>query len=379
MAEDRKTDPALDDWDNIPLDPTANDDWDEGPAAPPQTPSDEPPVQSGEAPPPSTADDAPADDDFDDDDLDAPSPPLVEDAKPRADGQIGRDQGPFDAFLGENAEGENFVQPSATPFQPGEPAPEPAPAKGDDDKAEAQPGQGENQPEDESLESMFGLGSPLPKKVELDIEGTFFENLAAQETPAEILQESPSEEPAAQPEPAPADEEPPPAEPPPPVEPAPPEAPARHKIPLVKLLILALPALVVLAGLGWAIHRLFLYTPPPPPPILVIDPTVPAREMEPGALPLNPFYINFVGDPETIVEMAVQLFYNDVPDRELVEANLPLVREIIFRLTKNKGNQVVTSGELQRALRRELLQAINAALEAEAISYVQLTQFRILR
>jgi flagellar basal body-associated protein FliL len=142
---------------------------------------------------------------------------------------------------------------------------------------------------------------------------------------------------------------------------------------------MALPVLLLLGGLGWGVNHFFLYTPPPPPPPpLTIDPTVPARVPEPGEISLKPFYINFAGEPEIIVEMSVTLYYNDIPDQELIIANLPSVRGVIFRLTKNKGSQVVTSGTMQRALRQELIRAANAALGSEAISYVQLTQFRIL-
>ncbi|MDR2725718.1 MAG: flagellar basal body-associated FliL family protein [Candidatus Adiutrix sp.] len=391
MADEQKTDPALDDWDSLPLDPAA-DDWDAQPAKPAQpekqvqpeepAPSEEPAPPEEQAPPEKAPPSRPApmeEDDFDEeapgafldgltdglgDGLPNAAPAPEPEPEPQAKAQAEAPKPPaappklppppapgsFDAFLGENAgHGVGFVPPP--------PAAPKAPTPADKDA-----------PEGDSPDS--GPAAPLPQKVELDIEGIDLDDLVAAVDP--------EDEPAAPaPEPPPPAQE--PAAPAPAPEPPPPEAEAHHhRIPLAKLLILVLPALVVLVGLGFVIHRLFIHTPPPPPEVLVIDPTVPPREPEPGEVPLKPFYINFAGEPEVIVEMSAVLYYNDISDRELIEANLPSVREVIFRLTRNKGGQVVTNGGIQRALRQELRQAANEALGAEAISYVQLTQFRIL-
>jgi flagellar basal body-associated protein FliL len=141
---------------------------------------------------------------------------------------------------------------------------------------------------------------------------------------------------------------------------------------------LVVPGVLILVGLGWGAYRLLIHTPAPPPQVLVIDPSLPPPDPNPGEVPLERFLIPFAGTPEVIVEMSVTLYYNNVSDRELIVDNLPSVRAAIFHITRNKGSQVVTDGGLQRALRQELRQAANEALGAEAISYVQLTQFRIL-
>ena len=384
MADEQKTDPALDDWDNLPLDPAA-DDWDAPPAKPaleeatPEEPAqpelEAPPEET--APPPQSQPGPVDEDDFDDeapgsmdglldglgDDIPSPEPdpdpdpgpgPEPETPEPQAEAPKPKPApklppppppGAFDAFLGDHAgQGVGFTPPP--------------PAGPESEASDSEP------------------AASLPQKVELDIEGIFFDDLVAAtgqgDEPAAEEPAAPAEEAQAPAEETPAPDD--PAQAPPP----PPEAAPHHKIPLAKLLILVLPTLAVLVVLGLVVHRLFIHTPPPPPEVLVIDPAPSAREPEPGEIPLKPFYINFAGEPEVIVEMSAVLYYNDISDRELIEANLPSVREVIFRLTRNKGGQVVTNGGMQRALRQELRQAANEALGAEAISYVQLTQFRIL-
>jgi len=433
MAEERKTGPAPDDWDSLPLDPAA-DDWD----APPAKPEKQAPEKAEEAPFPPVSDDdfddeAPgpesppvSDDDFDDeapgpldsvldglgdedDDFDTPSPaaaefpepepPELEAPKPEAP-EVPEPPpaapkpppklppppppGAFDAFLGDNAGKEEVAAaPAKKPAPPPEPdledktaSPPPDP---EDESSEGESPESEP-PEDESPDSEpDATPHPIPPKVELDIEGIFLDELishppqdaeAAAEEPAPAAKKTPAppapaaaEKPAS-PAPAPAEE--------------PPEAAPHHKVPFLKLLTLVVPAILILIGLGWAVHRLFIHTPPPPPQVLVIDPSLPPHEPEPGEVPLKPFYINFAGEPEVIVEMSAVLYYNDISDRELIVENLPSVREVIFRITRSKGSEVVTNGGIQRALRQELLQAANEVLGAKAISYVQLTQFRIL-
>ena len=394
MADDKKPDPSLDDWDNLPLDPAA-DDWDDIPAASADSAKADLPkvdlTEAGEAageddfddPPPvpsaPAANDGPPPGPFDaflsgsaaeDDDFDDPPPSSV----PPADGAEPADgppPGPFDAFLGSRAEStDDFDAPSAAPFEIPVEVPVGPSVELEDEAVNDAPGGDVSADIDAAFNTLTPQEPPpaAAQKVELDIDGIFLENL---DTPHP---EQPKPEPASEPE-APAEPEKAPA-------PAGPdlseEVAVRRKVPLVKLLILVLPSLLVLSGLSFGVYRLFIYKPPPPPKPLVIDATVPFREPEPGELPLLPFYINFAGEPETIVEMSVMLYYNDAPDKDLIAANLPAVREVIFRITQSKGSQVVTSGEIQRTLRRELAQAANAALGAEAVSYVQLTQFRIL-
>jgi len=408
MADERKKDPTLDDWNSLPLDPTA-DDWDDEPAKPGPTaepgPADEPakPAEPAKA----AAPDKPADDwDEAPAEPDKPTEPgqAAEPDKPAEPGQAAEPDEP--AEPGQAAEPDKPAEPGQA-AEPGEPA-EPGQAAEPDKPADADEAPGPAAPpEDQASESASEAEAPgtseaapggpageednseaagadqsdeapepLPQKVELDIEGGFLEDLASM-----FPKDSRPEQPEAQDAP----EAPKPAAPPPPKT-APAPKPAQPPLepppkPRSRLKFLALlpPILMLLGGLGWFAHQHFNQAPPPPPPVLVIDPTVPPRgELEPGEMLLKPFYINFAGQPETIVEMTVMLYYNDTPDRELIEANLPVVREVVFRLTRNKGRQVVTNANLQRALRRELVKETNAALGAEAVSYIQLTQFRIL-
>ncbi|MCL2029839.1 MAG: flagellar basal body-associated FliL family protein [Deltaproteobacteria bacterium] len=384
MADDRKTGPVPDDWDSLPLDPTADDDWDEAPpeaASSPDLPADgdwdagqdglaelegalslaSPAADDDwdEEPAPTDHLDNPDDDDWDEAPSEAASPLPKAEPMPKEEPNVPSEAEDFDfpppelfdAFPEEKAgdEREQAAVPEA-------PVPDGADPESD-------------------LLSHLASGVALPKKVELDLEDDFLEDLASQVSGTANQPSEPSEEPAPEPEePAPSEEE-----PVPPEEPAEPEplAVRLRKIPKPLLLAALALLLLVLTGLGWGVHRLFFHSPPPR--ILVINPAVPQRDPEPGEVLLRPFYINFAGEPEAIVEMSVQLYYNDLPDRELIETNLPVVREAIFRLTRIKGSQVVTSGEMQRALRQELIRAANEALGAEAVSYVQFTQFRILR
>ena len=379
MADDKKPEPNLDDWDSLPLDPDS-DDWDDPPAAKPAasapTPppdddlDDEPPVAPPAEPesapdtlpddfdlPEPTADDfdAPADlppDDFDlpdpapADDFDAPvdEPKMPAPVLPpitAADDETDESDDDFGAHLAALSIDEHFP-PDGGDAPPASPV-EPEPAQDEE---------------------------PATKKVELDIEGIFLDD---HEEPSDSDGDMPDD---GGPEEAPPVE----AEAPPP---APPEAPAeegKKKIPRLKLLLIVGPAVLILAALGLGAYKLFFAAEPePPPPPLVIDPRPPHRDPAPGDMELNPFYVNFPGSPnETIVEMQVVLHYPDLPNKMVIDEKMPVIRDIIFRITQSKGAQVISNGELQRSLRQELADQANLALGGEHITYVQINQFRIL-
>lgn len=206
------------------------------------------------------------------------------------------------------------------------------------------------------------------KKVELDIEGIFLED----HEPPTAEMELPEPEPQLPEEPSLPETPPPVAE----------EAPAPKKIPKIKLLMLLVPALLLVCGLGLGFYKLFFSSSPGPegPAPLVIDPTVPPRDPQPGSLDLGAFYINFPGERgETIMEMTVVLHYKDLPDRAAIEARLPLVRDIIYLVTQGQGSQVISNGEAQRLLRQAAAEQANAALGGDHIDYVQISQIRILQ
>lgn len=206
------------------------------------------------------------------------------------------------------------------------------------------------------------------KKVELDIEGIFLED----HDPPIAEAEPPEPEPQLEEEPSPPEAPP----------PAPEEAPAPKKIPKIKLLMLLVPALLLVCGLAYGVYKLFFSSSSGPegPAPLVIDPTVPPRDPQPGSLDLGAFYVNFPGDRgETIMEMTVVLHYKDLPDRAAIEARLPMVRDIIYLVTQGQGSQVISNGEAQRLLRQAAAAQANAALGGDHIDYVQISQIRILQ
>ncbi len=483
MADEKKNDPNLDDWDSLPLDPDDTD-WDEpSPAAPPESPVERP--ESPDAGRGPQADEMVSHDDLVIDDLDVPKTIQLDDwdgpeeaptddlppAEPPSDGWFPGDQAPAGHqppaasppddgwFL--NDPPQTGEQPPAEPpsdgWFPGDQAPTgdqppaaspsddgwilndppqagdqpPAAAPSDDlfptngppaavpDDLEPTGGFGEAAPLDPPTQdeaplprispadtarpetgsfqsqlddaeaagdSMFDLGvasgprshqslseklaadlEELPtKKVELDIEGIFLEEPEDLPAPPPVEEEAPPP-----PEPAPS---------PPPK--APVESPkGSKKIPKTKLLLLAVPAIVLVLGLGFGVYKLFFSSSAGGKngPAMTIDPRVPPREPTPGTLDLGPFYLNFTGgQSEIIVEMNVALHYKDLPDKMAVEQNLTRVRDIVLRVSQGLGDQIVSDGESQRTLRRDAAEKINAALGGEKIDYVQITQIRIL-
>ena len=413
MTEDKKPDLNFDDWDSIPLDPAA-DDWDDPSAAapypPPAYPAVEPAAdqpsdpepeividfdipepldsfadQGDEADGPDDADgpdEAAAQTDFGSvlsgfesvglppDDTFGPFAPVADSAEI------------FDPFEQIDAGGSPAeLEIAAPPAPPEPPADLPAassPASeepeepeedydvhlgaGDIDDAFAAI-EGPPAPPPEMLEPDLNFDELTTKKVELDIDGIFLDS-AAEEAPAPP---EPEPVPLAPEEPAPEDE--------------PPPEPVRKKIPKAKLLLIAVPALVVLLGLVFGAYKIFFSSEEETPAAreAIIDPRVQPRDPEPGEMTLGAFYIGFPGNQgDTLVEMTVVLHYNDFPDQAVIEERLATVRDLIFRATQGKGSQVISDGEMQKALREELAANINLVLGREAVSYVQITQIRIL-
>ncbi|MDR2946850.1 MAG: hypothetical protein LBV79_08910 [Candidatus Adiutrix sp.] len=422
MPEDPKLN--LDDWDSLPLDESA-DDWDAPPAVP-SAPAPPPPEEAlAEAAPepeispdpvesigaafPETADPAVEPDfeadlaaalpaglepdlsDFDAPEVlaeaapgDTPEPPVASD---EADEPWEADV-PADETFGPPPNLE--PEPAATPEPATEPEPdfeievapeEPAPVigpdsdpdEGDEDEApflQAKDG-GETQaaaapePPPQMPEVELNIEDLSTKKVELDIDGIFLESAEAGAPAADEPQPEP--EPTAQ-----ATEK--------PAEAAPPPEPVKRKIPKAKLLLIAVPALLLLLGLLFGAYTLFFAEEEKP--VVretIISPEAPPRDPEPGDMPVETLYVGFPGPQgDTLVEILVVLHYNDLPDRALITDRLPTLRDIIYRAVQGKGAAMVSDGEIQRVLREELAVSLNQALGREAVNYVQITQIRIL-
>lgn len=205
------------------------------------------------------------------------------------------------------------------------------------------------------------------KKVELDIEGIFLDDVETEpeEPPADTADDEPW------PEEEPAEEVPAAVE----------DYPAKKKIPRIKFLMVIGLASLGFMGILFGVYKIFFSgSAEVVPPDLVIDPSIPPREPVPGEITLEPFFINFPAGPsETIIEMTVILYYEDLPDRAEIERKLTAVRDVIYRVTQGKGAQIVTNGELQKVLRQELAEKSNLLFDANKITYVQIGQIRILQ
>ncbi|MDR1922383.1 MAG: hypothetical protein LBS31_11695 [Candidatus Adiutrix sp.] len=346
MADEKKPGLNLDDWDSLPLDPEA-DDWDDEPPAAviaerPVQPEPAFPPPGPEAPGLETAAlaagvDAPAGEA-----AESPAEADVQELSPKTDPA--------------NLEVDDFGDPVA-PFRP--------------EEAPAAPAAAAPRPEtpkfmDDALAPREAAGAeeaPKAKKVELDIEGIFLGSAA--------------------PAPPPVEEQSPPPPPRPEVPPAPRE-PEVRKIAKTKMLILIIPAAVALLGLILGAYKIFFSRPPEAPLApekpLVIETRAPPREPAPGEIQVGPFYINFPGRRSDIVaEMFVVIYYEDAPDRFFIENELTVIRDIIYRATQGLGAEVIADSQLQKRLRQELTEKSNAALGAPRISFIQISQMRVLQ
>lgn len=378
MAEDKKLDLNLDDWDSIPLDPDA-DDWDDLPASAPPSPPPPPVPTLAEEPEPDTIVDfdLPENSDF------FSKPDKADETPDAASGAP--DERHLDAFETPEAAPAPAVDKAAGndsgPIAAPAPPRPPVQAVGVDDADQTEDDfdahLGANDIEN-AFAAMERRTAPPPeipeaepdfedlttKKVELDIDGIFFDG-TGDDAPTEPEPEPEPEPPAAE---QPALEEPPPE-------------PVGKKIPIVKLLIIVIPALLFLSGAAFGLYKLFFSSSGASPAAreAVIDPRVPPRDPVPGEMPLEPFYIAFPGSQgDTLVEMAIVLHYNDFPDKAAVGEGLVTVRDLIFRAVQGKGSRIISDGEMQKALREELAADINLALGREAVSYVGITQIKIL-
>jgi flagellar basal body-associated protein FliL len=391
MGDEKKPTLNLDDWDSLPLDPGA-DDWDDEPEAAPKTPVQLEPafpppagLKSASSVLPSTQKILIEEEPLEVEAFPAASaageagPGQATAPRPRgapADEADEADEAPFAADVQEllqntgpvNLEEDDFGDP-VLPFRPDAPASTVVPPPGPEKPASAAvvPPPGPERPASAAVvPPPGGEEAPNAKKVELDIEGIFLDSAAPAEPP-------PAEEP-----PAPAS-----APAPPEVPPAPKE-PEVRKIAKTKMLILVVPAVVVLLGLIFGLYKLFFSGPPEAPLTpekpLVIETRAPPREPTPGEIQLGPFYINFPGRRNDIMaEMFVVIYYEDAPDRFFIENELTVIRDIVYRVTQGLGAEVIADSQLQKRLRQELMEKANAALGAPRISFIQISQLRVLQ
>ncbi|MDR2442769.1 MAG: hypothetical protein LBE31_04525 [Deltaproteobacteria bacterium] len=239
-------------------------------------------------------------------------------------------------------------------------------------------GDGTDQGRNDFLKSLMdGDGdAPVPQKVELDLDGIFDQ--------AKKEAEHISPEATHQPVEAPKPEEPPPVvETPEPT--PPPQGPTVKKIPKYKMFIVLATVSLVILGLFYALYRIFFRSIPTTPQsrVLVVEPEflTGSYVAMPGEKQLKRFTImlNQPSGENLVLEMEIILHYRDSSDENLIDNEIVLIRDFIFRLTKSAGPEVLTDQDKRRQLQADLLATINniESLKTDPteprITYVQIS------
>jgi flagellar basal body-associated protein FliL len=431
-------DNALDDWDSLPLDPDA-DDWDDPKPAAKAAASSPPQDKGAEA---DDWDEEPSDSagDWDDsaesdqgqgqdEDSGAPAEDGDEDSGDSAgwddsdeesaasgdwDGQglppseqaaLGLDDGQEADLSSPVSEGSarlddedppRFAEIPKSPSDSARPSPSDSARKSPSDTGRKSPsdtgrthldrpersapaGAGDDQGRNDFLKSLMdGDGDAVPQKVELDLDGIFDQ---ARKEAEELSPEATHL----------------PVEAPKPEEPAPdpsPEAdlageaaltPAEiKKVARYKMLIVLGTLGVVVLGMLFALYRIFFRSVPPAPQVrpFVVEPDslLSSRAPMPGEMPLGRFYLTLGEAPDSVVvEMEITLHYHDSPDAALINSEMTLIRDLIYRLTKSLGPSLLTDSDVRRQLQADLLQTLNnlEALRSDPadprLTYVQIS------
>ncbi|MDR1488015.1 MAG: hypothetical protein LBT62_08520 [Deltaproteobacteria bacterium] len=224
------------------------------------------------------------------------------------------------------------------------------------------------------LKSLLDGDSPVPQKVELDLDGIF------DQAKKEIEELSPdaTHQPVTAPLPEPPDEE-------EVIDPNPflTETPTVKKVPKYKMAILAGTLVLVLLGLGWASYQIFFKTEPTAPQMnLEPDPLTVAAPV-PGELALKRFLIDMTQDDQSVVvELEIVLHYHDAADTLLIEREQTVIRDYIFRITKAAGPAILNNADLKKKLQADLLTTLNniSSLKSDSsepkLTYVQISLLR---
>jgi flagellar basal body-associated protein FliL len=216
----------------------------------------------------------------------------------------------------------------------------------------------------------------VPKKVELDLDGIFNEAKKEAENLSPEATHFPEEAPTDKPEEK--------AEKPIPITPETTGQPPTVKVARYKLFIFIGVIVVAVAGLGFGVYRIFLRSPveqpPPKEEIVIEDDLAVVRVKNPGVFTLDRFYISLGEDPDkAVVEMEIILHYQDDPVVDIIKAEMVMVRDLIYRLTKSMKPTMLTEIEERRQLQANLLMTLNSLPSFmsdpadPAITYVQIS------
>jgi flagellar basal body-associated protein FliL len=203
------------------------------------------------------------------------------------------------------------------------------------------------------LKSLLDGNDVVPQKVELDLDGIFDGAKKEAETISPDATRTPVEAPKEEPLKV-EDEK-------PDVEPL--AAPVIRKVPKFKLFLLIGILFLGVGGLGFGIYRIFFKSPPVTPssaPFAVEDDLIEEADPEPGEVTLERFFINLgSGNQAVTVEMEIILHYRDKLDSQIIGAEVVLIRDMIYRLTKAVGVEILSKTEVRRKLQSDLLGVLN--------------------
>jgi hypothetical protein len=177
--------------------------------------------------------------------------------------------------------------------------------------------------------------------------------------------------------------------------PAPPPEPLSEpkvrKVSKFKLLFLLLPIIVGALALLFGVYEIFIKSPPKvETPLIILDLDA-KRELIPGEMTLQSFYFTLEGardDPSpAVTELEIILHYHDQDDVAIINKNLVALRDMIFRIAKANGKNLLTDANLRRKLQADLLFTLNEqpflknhkgadGEESRILTYVQISRLR---
>jgi flagellar basal body-associated protein FliL len=218
---------------------------------------------------------------------------------------------------------------------------------------------------------MDGSDEAVPQKVELDLDGIFDNAKMEAEKLSPDATHPPVEAPM--PDPVPANEM-------PDIEPI--SQSGVKKVNRIKLFILFGLLSLFAIGLLFAVYRIFFsHVEVPVAPVIETEPVETIKAPIPGELVLDRFFITCGEDNNNavVIEMEIILHYRDESDVFTINSNMTFVRDLIYRLTKAVGTDLLVDVQKRHKLQADLLSTLNNLDSFKSISgeptltYVQIS------
>jgi|GEM_PF-5139564 len=132
--------------------------------------------------------------------------------------------------------------------------------------------------------------------------------------------------------------------------------------------------LVLTSFLGW-------WTAEKPPQTQETAAAVSAEEFKPGdplSADLEPFMVPLADPGKTMLVVRVNLAMNSQGGLSLLNRQKTRVRDVVYQVLLEKGQDILNKEESPQALRRAILAALNQKLEGEPVRQVYFLDFMIL-